>query len=582
MSQRLIFLLSVLADLTLFAGCSSSPTAPASQQPTAPARWRADLFGGSFTSIWGTSPEALQVTSGPLTLSYDGSNWYPHATGSLDFVNDIWSSAADNVYATTATGNVLHFDGAAWDTSITTSKVLHTVWGTGPDNVYVGGSDGLILHYDGSSWSPLSTGVAWEFVEIWGTGPNDVFALSQEARETMTFSGSFLHYDGSTWETRSLNNAKGIQAVWGPGPGTIYLSDNQGTILGGDGTNFTPYTTPLDTPVVDIAGLSSGTVFGITSSHLYTLLGSAPAIDPGETIYDLWTAPWGTVYAVGQAGTVLTTDGSDWTLMHGANPNYSLRTVFGSSAEDIFAIGSAGGFHFDGSSWTPLSLSSNVLAGAAATMNFAVVVGSGGAIETWDGDSWQDAQSPTTVGLDAVYAASSNDVFAAGESEVIVHYDGSQWSQVYPSGASSGQLYGIHGSSGNDVFACGENGEVLHFDGTNWSSMSTPTSLALRSVWAFSANDAIAVGESGTILHFDGAQWVTMPIATTDYLWGIWADSANDVYVAATSGSMFHYDGSTWSPFTAFPLRGPRPLWAARGRLYTVSAQATVMSIAIQ
>jgi len=581
MSRRLPFLLPVLATLYLTAGCSSSPTTPATQQRTT-AAWRADLFGGSFTSIWGSSPTSLQVTSGPLTLSYDGSSWYPHSTSSLDFLNDIWGSAADNVYATTTTGNVLHFDGAAWDTSVTTSKVLHTVWGTGPNNVYVGGSDGLILHYDGSNWSPEDTGVAWEFVEIWGTGPDDVFALSKEARETMSFTGSFLHYDGTSWKTRSLNNAKGIQAVWGPGPGTIYLSDNQGTLLGGDGTNFTPYTTPLDTPVVDIAGLPSGTVYGITSDHLYTLLGNTPAVDPGETINDLWTAPWGKVYAVGQAGTVLTTTGSDWVLMRGEKPNYSLQTIFGSSANDIFALGSAGGFHFDGSNWTPISLPSNIRAGTATSMSFALAVGDGGAIEMWDGSSWQLAQSPTTAGLEAVYTASSNDAYAAGVDEVIVHYDGSQWTEVYPPGASSGQLNGIHGSSGDDVFACGESSEVLHFDGTDWMPMETPTSLALRSVWAFSANDAIAVGESGTILHFDGTQWRTMPIATTDYLWSIWAKSPKDVYVAATSGAIFHYDGSAWEPLPAFPLRGPRPLWATANRLYTANAPSTVMSIQIQ
>jgi len=52
------------------------------------------------------------------------------------------------------------------------------------------------------------------------------------------------------------------------------------------------------------------------------------------------------------------------------------------------------------------------------------------------------------------------------------------------------------------VWAVGEAGVILHFDGSGWSQSVSPTTHALRSAWGSSSGDVWTVGDSGTVLHF--------------------------------------------------------------------------------
>ena len=55
-----------------------------------------------------------------------------------------------------------------------------------------------------------------------------------------------------------------------------------------------------------------------------------------------------------------------------------------------------------------------------------------------------------------------------------------------------------------DVFAVGHAGVIVHYDGTDWTEMSSPTDNVLDGVWGSSATDVFAVGNSGMILHYAG------------------------------------------------------------------------------
>ena len=61
--------------------------------------------------------------------------------------------------------------------------------------------------------------------------------------------------------------------------------------------------------------------------------------------------------------------------------------------------------------------------------------------------------SGTTNYLKCVWGSSSSDVFAAGLSGTILHYDGISWQQM-DSGITQ-DLISIWGSSGNNVFVVG-------------------------------------------------------------------------------------------------------------------------------
>jgi hypothetical protein len=64
---------------------------------------------------------------------------------------------------------------------------LDDVWGSAPDDVFAVGYDGVILHYDGAGWQPMeaSGGVA-SLCAVWGpagTGEAmDLFAVGEGGR----------------------------------------------------------------------------------------------------------------------------------------------------------------------------------------------------------------------------------------------------------------------------------------------------------------------------------------------------------------------------------------------------------------
>jgi hypothetical protein len=109
--------------------------------------------------------------------------------------------------------------------------------------------------------------------------------------------------------------------------------------------------------------------------------------------------------------------GGIWESAHG---------VWGSSAEDVFAVGDqAAILHYDGVPWNPM-------------------------------------QSPATWSLYGVWGSSPEDVLAVGEGGTILHYDGVIWEEKANSRMDWG-FEGVWGSSAENVFAVGERGKILHY-----------------------------------------------------------------------------------------------------------------------
>ena len=73
-----------------------------------------------------------------------------------------------------------------------------------------------------------------------------------------------------------------------------------------------------------------------------------------------------------------------------------------------------------------------------------------------EGADWSAMTSGTTYDLNSIWGSSGTDVFAVGDSGIIVHYDGVDWS-IMGSGATY-NLNGVWGSSGTDVFTVGDGG----------------------------------------------------------------------------------------------------------------------------
>jgi hypothetical protein len=155
--------------------------------------------------------------------------------------------------------------------------------------------------------------------------------------------------------------------------------------------------------------------------------------------------------------------------MYGDNEgDISLWSIWGSSASDVYVVGSA--------TPEPGRYDSYVL--------------------HFDGVQWTTVPVPAygATGFDFVWGASASDVYLEGGNNtetVLLHYDGSQWIQFGIDGILG--FGGLWGASGDDVFASGYTveggdypGALIHLNGT--SGVRLETALGLRElggVWGF-------------------------------------------------------------------------------------------------
>jgi hypothetical protein len=159
-------------------------------------------------------------------------------------------------------------------------------------------------------------------------------------------------------------------------------------------------------------------------------------------------------------------------------------------------------------------------------------------------------ENPTffAKGLNAVWAASPSDVWAAGENGELIHFDGSAWERV--EGGMDGRFHDLFGISAQCVFAVGERG-AMAYDGSEWRSLEFAGGTYLVSVWAASENDVFALGGplygTSRLFRYNGSAWSEMDCPPDVYLQDLWGSSAVDVYGVGSHGSMIHYNGTEWT-----------------------------------
>ena len=194
-----------------------------------------------------------------------------------------------------------------------------------------------------------------------------------------------------------------------------------------------------------------------------------------------------------------------------------------------------------------------------------------------DGWCWQ-RPAPFGADLNAVWGSSSNDVWAAANGGILVHFDGKNW-KLEPAGAVA-DLYSVWGTSSSNAWAVGAGGTIVHFDGSQWTPVASPTSKALRGLWGSSASDVRAVGDTDMRLHFDGHAWTVEPslfTAGAPDLYAVWGSSTSDVWAVGDGygGALLHFNGSAWTIgssdansgeiFSSVWGSGPSDVWVTAG-----------------
>jgi len=184
---------------------------------------------------------------------------------------------------------------------------------------------------------------------------------------------------------------------------------------------------------------------------------------------------------------------------------------------------------------------------ASATDVFAV--GDTGIILRRADDTWTTMASGSTTNLLAVWGSSSSDVWAGGVSGKLLHFDGTAWSAV---GGVTIDVNAIWGTSANDVWVVGQ-GTAVHWNGSSFSANSLGIGGSLLSVSGASSSDVWATGENANVRHLTGGTWTSMSTGVSSTMFAVLAVGSSDVWVSTSvSGKeTVHWDGSRWTAIAA-------------------------------
>ncbi|GAB4564394.1 MAG: hypothetical protein Tsb0020_14500 [Haliangiales bacterium] len=179
------------------------------------------------------------------------------------------------------------------------------------------------------------------------------------------------------------------------------------------------------------------------------------------------------------------------------------------------------------------------------------------------GPAWTQAFDASETGwLLNVWGPAPDNLYAVGgslEEGLIMHYDGSAWSELdLGADVDVPLLNWTYGFGPDDITVVGATGTVLHWDGATWEQQPTPTDQNLWGVWGASSDDMWAVGGAGreagqaTILHYDGETWTKEDVpalqrANVYAFFKVWGTGADNVYIVGQRGVVLHYDGETWT-----------------------------------
>jgi hypothetical protein len=512
-------------------------------------------------AIWGTSPEDLFVVADGDVYHYDGHTWDVVLDGPTPQypLFDIWGSSDHDIFVAGGAGIILHYDGSAWSQMLIgiTNRCL---WGTSSHDVYAAGSGGSVLHYDGSTWTSMSTGNFWELSGIWATSSSDIYCVGVDGTSgyegtVFHYDGSswrpvahadrrlwnvwgssstdvfavgdgttVLHYDGVAW-SRIPTGPVWAGSIWGSSSHDVFIVGGDGnfldqTVEGGsilhcDGTAWTQQARSL-THTIDIAGVG-----GSSATDVY-FVGGVRDVYPSIQHFD------GSTF---DAGVSLQGEGY-WQDVWGAAPD--AVWVVGDDRVDLFD-GSFSGWTREyappGSEW---AFDNGVYSVWATSRDNAFVAGVFGTVFHFDGSTWTPMTTGTTSHLSDIWGSSDTDIFAVGTAGTVIHYDGSSWT-LMPKVADN-TLLGVWGSSSTDVYAVGDAGTILHYDGVQWKDVPSMTQNRLTGVWGSSDRDVFVVG--GIILHYDGKAWTTMTNGGGAYK--VWGSGKDDVYVTEVN-RILHY-----------------------------------------
>lgn len=338
-------------------------------QPSTYVTWSQACTGVGGCVVTMNGQVTVGATFMPTARCTQPSCWSRDAPASsisnLQFLNTIWGTSADNIWASSRLGAFYHYDGKIWSTAPYPDININIrgIWGSGPDDIWAVGNS-IILHYDGIKWSITSRGTFSSYLtSIHGTSRTDIWAVGEKSNNNDNETPLILHFNGSKW-SEAKRPTQSLYAVLSLRPNLAWAAGSAGTLLKWDGLSWEAATgvpMGLMNTLRSLHGFSESSVWAVGYDTILHFDGSKWNVDANSTltksqeITGLWGTSDGNLWAVGYSGLILHRTDSGWAVdtFNSTEPcNLSvpgpcnLAGVWGASPQDIWAVG--GESSFDG------------------------------------------------------------------------------------------------------------------------------------------------------------------------------------------------------------------------------------------
>lgn len=184
------------------------------------------VWGSSGDDVWIVGGDPSVATGAAVVLRGSGEAFERVAVPAELAPNALYKAygfAADDFIAVGTGGTVLRFSGGDWWREPTpTEEPLFSLWGRGADDVYaVGGTaSGELLHYDGATWTRAHEAVQDGLSGVFTTDDSPAIAVGMYSYVLE------VEPDGSDVEPEmpALDPVPFLHGVWGDGAGTTYAA----------------------------------------------------------------------------------------------------------------------------------------------------------------------------------------------------------------------------------------------------------------------------------------------------------------------------------------------------------------------
>lgn len=280
----------------------------------------------------------------------------------------------------------------------------------------------------------------------------------------------------------------------------------------------------------------------------------------GNRLRDVWGTSPNNVYAVGDVGTIMHYDGSAWQVVD-TPTRQDLYAIWGTGPNNIYAVGDDVMLHYDGTAWSSVPLPRRpsgrpYLLRAIWGSGPNDIWAGGGELLHYDGHQWKIREVPLCYGIDALWGTGPKNVYAT-TGNVVCRYDGKYWRRVYEN--PDVRLYDIWGLAADDIYMVGEMSDkpvVVHHDGSTWQTVyeGENTYVSFYSIWGPAPDNLYVTADNG-VHHYDGTQWTRLErVGLESRFRQVWGTGPTDIFFVGWLGEIDHYDGSHWQRHTqGFP-----------------------------